>query len=174
MAKVTPKVVRAIETKLIHAGEPDPLIGGAVAMPIFQSATFAYRGEQNYHDLRYIRLSNTPNHEVLHRKLAALENAEAALVAGSGMAAISTTMLALLGVGDRLLTLRSTAKGELPDPGRGKARLRIRLHGRRDQCHKAHSLRFAVGAAPATRRPRGISVYTHTGHSGVQRFLVHR
>jgi cystathionine beta-lyase/cystathionine gamma-synthase len=72
-------------------------------MPIFQSATFAYRGEHNYHDLRYIRLSNTPNHEVLHRKLAALENAEAALVAGSGMAAISTTMLALLGAGDHLL-----------------------------------------------------------------------
>ena len=92
MAKVIPKVVRAIETKLIHAGEPDPLIGGAVAMPIFQSATFAYRGEANYHDLRYIRLSNTPNHEVLHRKLAALENAEAALVAGSGMAAISSTI----------------------------------------------------------------------------------
>jgi cystathionine beta-lyase/cystathionine gamma-synthase len=103
MAKVIPKVVRAIETKLIHAGEPDPRIGGAVAMPIFQSATFAYRGEQNYRDLRYIRLSNTPNHEVLHHKLAALENAEAALVAGSGMAAISTTMLALLGAGDHLL-----------------------------------------------------------------------
>jgi cystathionine beta-lyase/cystathionine gamma-synthase len=97
------KIIRAIETKLVHAGEPDPLIGGAVAMPIFQSATFAYRGEQNYHDLRYIRLSNTPNHEVLHRKLAALENAEAALVAGSGMAAISATLLALLGAGDHLL-----------------------------------------------------------------------
>ncbi len=107
MAKVVPsampKVIRAIETKLIHAGEPDPLIGGAVTMPIFQSATFAYRGEQNYHDLRYIRLSNTPNHEVLHRKLAALENAEAALVAGSGMAAISATLLALLGSGDHLM-----------------------------------------------------------------------
>jgi cystathionine beta-lyase/cystathionine gamma-synthase len=97
------KVIRAIETKLIHAGEPEPLIGGAVAMPIFQSATFAYRGEQNYHDLRYIRLSNTPNHDVLHRKLAALENAQAALVTGSGMAAISATLLALLGAGDRLL-----------------------------------------------------------------------
>jgi len=103
MTKVIPKVIRAIDTKLIHAGEPEPLIGGAVAMPIFQSATFAYRGERNYHDLRYIRLSNTPNHEVLHRKLAALENAEAALVTGSGMAAISTTLLALLGAGDRLL-----------------------------------------------------------------------
>jgi len=97
------KVIRAIETKLVHAGEPEPLIGGAVAMPIFQSATFAYRGERNYHDLRYIRLSNTPNHDALHRKLAALENAEAALVTGSGMAAISATLLALLGAGDRLL-----------------------------------------------------------------------
>src|SRR5271169_5683443 len=103
MTKLIPKVIRAIETKLIHAGEPEQLIGGAVAMPIFQSATFAYRGEQSYHDLRYIRLSNTPNHEVLHRKLAALENAEAALVAGSGMAAISATLLALLGTGDHLL-----------------------------------------------------------------------
>lgn len=97
------KVIRAIETKLIHAGEPEPRIGGAVAMPIFQSATFAYRGEQNYHDLRYIRLSNTPNHEVLHRKLAVLENAEAALVTASGMAAISATLLALLATETHLL-----------------------------------------------------------------------
>ncbi|HLK85790.1 MAG TPA: aminotransferase class I/II-fold pyridoxal phosphate-dependent enzyme [Candidatus Binataceae bacterium] len=95
--------MRGIETRLIHAGEPEPLIQGAVAMPIFQSATFAYRGERSYHDLRYIRLSNTPNHDVLHRKLASLENAEAALVAGSGMAAISATLLALLGNGDRLM-----------------------------------------------------------------------
>ena len=97
------RIIRAIETKLIHAGEPDPLIGGAVAMPIFQSATFAYRGEQSYHDLRYIRLSNTPNHDALHQKLAAIENAEAALVAGSGMAAISATLLGLLRSGDHLL-----------------------------------------------------------------------
>ena len=97
------RIVRAIETKLIHAGEPEPLIGGAVAMPIFQSATFAYRGEHDYHDLRYIRLSNTPNHDALHQKLAAIENAEAALVAGSGMAAISATLLGLLRSGDHLL-----------------------------------------------------------------------
>ncbi len=97
------KLIRAIETKLIHAGEPEPLIGGAVAMPIFQSATFAYRGERSYHDLRYIRLSNTPNHDALHQKLAALENAGAALVTASGMAAISATLLGLLASGDRLL-----------------------------------------------------------------------
>jgi len=97
------KSIRALETKLIHAGEPSPRFEGAVSMPIFQSATFAYRGETNYHALRYIRLNNTPNHIVLHQKLAAIENAEAALVAASGMAAISTTLLTLLRAGDHLL-----------------------------------------------------------------------
>src|SRR5216684_6793906 len=92
-----------IETKLIHAGEPEPRIAGAVAMPIFQSSTFEYAGESSYHDIRYIRLNNTPNHLALNQKLAALENAEAALVTASGMAAISTTLLTLLGSGDHLL-----------------------------------------------------------------------
>lgn len=97
------KTVTGLETKLIHAGEPDPLIGAAVSMPIFQSATFEYGGEKSYHDLRYIRLSNTPNHVALHEKLAAIENAEQALVTASGMAAISTTLLTLLSCGDHLL-----------------------------------------------------------------------
>ena len=97
------KKFKRIETKLIHSGEPDPLIHGAVIMPIFQSATFEYAGAASYHDLRYIRLSNTPNHVALHQKLAALENGEDALVTASGMAAISTTLLALLRAGDHLL-----------------------------------------------------------------------
>jgi cystathionine beta-lyase/cystathionine gamma-synthase len=93
-----------IETKLIHAGEPDPLISGAVSMPIFQSSTFEYAGQTDYNDLKYIRLNNTPNHLVLHEKLAALENAEAALVTASGMAAISTALMTVLSSGDHLLT----------------------------------------------------------------------
>ena len=97
------KVIRAIETKLIHAGEPDPPIEGAVACRFFSRRPSPIAASASYHDLRYIRLSNTPNHEVLHRKLAALENAEAALVTGSGMAAISATLLTLLGAGDHLL-----------------------------------------------------------------------
>ena len=97
------KDFKHLETKLIHAGEPDPRINGAVSMPIFQSAMFEYSGETSYHDLKYIRLNNTPNHVVLNQKLAALENAEAALVTGSGMAAISTTLLTLLSSGDHLL-----------------------------------------------------------------------
>ncbi|HKZ81179.1 MAG TPA: aminotransferase class I/II-fold pyridoxal phosphate-dependent enzyme [Pyrinomonadaceae bacterium] len=94
---------KRIETKLIHAGEPDPRIEGAVSMPIFQSAMFEYGGETSYHDLKYIRLNNTPNHEAVQKKLAALENAEAALVTASGMAAISTTLLSVLTSGDHLL-----------------------------------------------------------------------
>ena len=94
---------KRIETKLIHSGEPEPRIQGAVSMPIFQSAMFEYAGETSYHDLKYIRLNNTPNHLALHEKLAALESAEAALVTASGMAAISTTLLTVLASGDHLL-----------------------------------------------------------------------
>lgn len=97
------KIYKHLETKLIHAGEPDPLINGAVSMPVFQSSTFEYIGATSYNDLKYIRLNNTPNHIALHQKLAALENAEAALVTASGMAAISTTLLSILSSGDHFL-----------------------------------------------------------------------
>jgi cystathionine beta-lyase/cystathionine gamma-synthase len=102
-AKDMSKNFKRIETKLIHAGEPEPRIKGAVTIPIFQSAMFEYAGETNYHDIKYIRLNNTPNHQALHKKLASLENAEAAVVAASGMAAISTSLLTMLHVGDHLL-----------------------------------------------------------------------
>ncbi|MFQ5628899.1 MAG: trans-sulfuration enzyme family protein [bacterium] len=93
-----------IETQLIHAGEPKDRMHGAVVMPIFQSAMYEFNTEgQGYHDVKYIRLSNSPNHESLHKKLAALENAEAALVTASGMAAISTALLSVLKAGDHLL-----------------------------------------------------------------------
>ena len=96
---------RSIETKLIHAGEPRPRIQGAVVMPIFQSSTYEYDGEPNYHDVRYIRLNNNPNQLVLNEKLAALEGTENALVTSSGMAAISATLLTVLSAGDHLLAL---------------------------------------------------------------------
>ena len=89
----------SIDTQLIHTGEPKPRIGGAVSMPIFQSAMF----EDGDDELRYIRYNNTPNQNVLGEKLAALEGAEAALVTGSGMAAISTALLTVLKPGDHLL-----------------------------------------------------------------------
>ena len=94
---------QSFETKLIHAGEPKPRIDGAINVPIFQSSTYEYAGEGSYHDVRYLRLSNTPNHLALHKKLAALEGAEAALVTSSGMSAITTALLTFLKVGDHLL-----------------------------------------------------------------------
>ncbi len=94
---------RHLETKLVHAGEPDPRIEGAVSIPIFQSAMYEYRGEKSYHDIKYIRLNNTPNHIALNQKLAALENAEAAMVTSSGMAAISTALLTIMSSGDHFL-----------------------------------------------------------------------
>jgi cystathionine beta-lyase/cystathionine gamma-synthase len=97
------KGYQRIETKLIHAGEPEPRVDGAVIMPIFQTAMFEYGGEDSYDAIRYLRLNNNPNQVLLHRKLAALENAEAALVTASGMAAITTTLLTVLSAGDHLL-----------------------------------------------------------------------
>jgi cystathionine beta-lyase/cystathionine gamma-synthase len=106
-----PKEYRTLATRLVHAGEPEPRIAGAVTMPIFQSATYEYGGEGSYHDVRYVRLNNTPNHVVLHAKLAAVEEAEAALVAASGMAAITATLLTVLSRGDHVLMLDSLYGG---------------------------------------------------------------
>ncbi|UCG51523.1 MAG: aminotransferase class I/II-fold pyridoxal phosphate-dependent enzyme [Candidatus Latescibacterota bacterium] len=100
---------RRIETKLVHSGEY-PRYEGAVTTPIFQSAMFETYGGEGYHDIKYIRLNNTPNHDVLHKKLADVENAERALVASSGMAAITSTLLTLLHAGDHLL-IQSTLYG---------------------------------------------------------------
>ena len=91
-----------METKLVHAGEEEK-IGGAVALPVFQSATFAYGGGDDYHDLKYIRLNNTPNHNAVQEKLAQISGAEAAVVTSSGMSAITTALLTILKKGDHLL-----------------------------------------------------------------------
>jgi cystathionine beta-lyase/cystathionine gamma-synthase len=97
------KTYKSLDTKLIHAGEPQPRILGAVSMPIFQSSMYEYQPTTDYNDIQYIRMNNTPNHKALHEKLAALENAEAALVTASGMAAISTTLLTVLSTGGHIL-----------------------------------------------------------------------
>ncbi len=101
---------RRLDTQLIHAGEPEPRIEGAVSMPIFQTSTFESGEAGSYHDLRYLRLNNTPNHLALHGKIAAIEGAEAAVVTASGMAAISTALLSVLRPGDHVIA-QSTLYG---------------------------------------------------------------
>ena len=92
-----------LATKTVRAGAPSPRIAGAVVTPIFQSAMFEYSGESSYHDLKYLRLNNTPTQVALHGKLAAIESGEAAVAMSSGMAAIATTLLSVLAPGDHLL-----------------------------------------------------------------------
>ena len=96
-----------LDTLVIHAGEDSPRTHGSVRMPIFQSAMF----EHDDDPLRYIRYNNTPNQTVLNRKLAVLEGAEAALVTGSGMTAITGALLSVLKPGDHLLAQNSLYGG---------------------------------------------------------------
>ena len=61
-----------IQTELIHAGEENK-VDGAVVTPIHQSANYLMAGEGAYDEVRYIRLSNSPNHFALQARLAAVE-----------------------------------------------------------------------------------------------------
>jgi cystathionine beta-lyase/cystathionine gamma-synthase len=101
--------MKSLSTLLIHAGEPR--IEGAVIMPIFQTANFEARGEDFYQDIKYTRLNNCPNHLALHDKLCAIENAEAALVTSSGMAAVSSVFFGLLSAGDHILIQQTVYGG---------------------------------------------------------------
>ena len=74
-----------LDTNLVHAGRPRPHVEGAVVTPVFQSANYLMAEESTYDAVRYIRLSNSPNHHTLQARLAAVESAEAALVTASGM-----------------------------------------------------------------------------------------
>lgn len=93
---------QALDTRAVHEGALSPRPLGAISTPAFMTANFEYHGEA-YHDVGYLRLSNSPNHAVLHRRLASLEGAEDALVTGSGMAAISAALLTHLNAGDHLV-----------------------------------------------------------------------
>lgn len=91
------------ETLAVHAGEPRPGPAGSVVFPIFQGTVYSVPPGTDYHDIRYIRLNNTPTQQYLCDKLAALEGAEAAVATSSGMAAVTSTILTLLKTGDHLM-----------------------------------------------------------------------
>ena len=89
-----------LNTICTHVGEiKDEQFKGAVS-PIFLSTSYEF---MNVDVKRYPRYFNTPNQEYLSKKIAALENAESAMIFGSGMAAISTTLLAFLKPGDHIV-----------------------------------------------------------------------
>ncbi len=90
-------------TSVIHAGqEPDPVFGG-VSVPIFQSSTFAFKNAEQGaarfagEDKGYIytRIGN-PTIRALEESMAILENGCGGIATSSGMAAITTVLMALL------------------------------------------------------------------------------
>ncbi|MCL7753155.1 PLP-dependent aspartate aminotransferase family protein [Polaribacter sp. Z022] len=89
-----------INTTCVHVGEvKDEQFKGAVS-PIYPATSYAFDGVDVK---RYPRYFNTPNQEMLHKKIAALEKTEDALILGSGMAAISAALMAFLKKGDHVV-----------------------------------------------------------------------
>ncbi len=86
-------------TLCIHEGNVEDTTFGSTVSPIYMGTSYKYSQSEN----RYPRYFNTPNQEGLSKKIASLEKGEKALVFGSGMAAISTTLLSFLKKGDHVV-----------------------------------------------------------------------
>jgi len=87
----------------VHGGAPHAPAGAPVVTPITQSVSFV-QALGTSEGLKYARYGNTPNVELVERRLALLEGAEAAVCLSSGMGATACAMLALLRPGDHLLS----------------------------------------------------------------------
>lgn len=102
--------LQGFATRCVHAGQqPDPATG-SLATPLYQTSTFVFTsaeqgaarfaGEEPGYI--YTRLGN-PTQAALEEKMASLEGGEAALAFGSGMAAISAVLMAMVNAGDHLI-----------------------------------------------------------------------
>jgi len=101
-----------LETLAIHAGySPDPTTK-AVAVPIYQTTSYAFDNTQHGADLFdlkvpgniYTRIMN-PTTDVLEQRVAALEGGVAALAVASGMAAITYAIQTIAEVGDNIVSV---------------------------------------------------------------------
>ena len=93
-------IYKGVNTICTHVGQvKDEQYGGSVS-PIYPGTSYEYIDKEID---RYPRYSSTPNQEFLSKKIAALEGTEDAMIFGSGMAAISTSLLAFLNSGDHII-----------------------------------------------------------------------
>jgi O-acetylhomoserine (thiol)-lyase len=105
------------DTKLIHGGTaPGPY--GTTKTPIVQASAFAYQTAEELEDIFkgraigqvYTRIGN-PTLESLEKRLAVVEDGIAAVVTASGMAAITTAVMAVVRSGDEILSSSSLFGG---------------------------------------------------------------
>ncbi|WP_194790405.1 bifunctional O-acetylhomoserine aminocarboxypropyltransferase/cysteine synthase [Pseudomonas sp. UFMG81] len=101
-----------LETLAIHAGfSPDPTTR-AVAVPIYQTTSFAFDDTQHGADLFdlkvagniYSRIMN-PTNDVLEQRMAALEGGVGALAVASGMAAVTYAIQTVAEAGDNIVSV---------------------------------------------------------------------
>ncbi|MDC9785334.1 bifunctional O-acetylhomoserine aminocarboxypropyltransferase/cysteine synthase [Proteus mirabilis] len=101
-----------LETLSVHAGySPDPTTK-AVAVPIYQTTSYAFDDTQHGADLFdlkvpgniYTRIMN-PTNDVLEQRVAALEGGIAAVTVASGMAAITYAIQTIAQVGDNIVSV---------------------------------------------------------------------
>lgn len=131
----TASEVTGVSTRAVHAGEDRHGVGGPVTTPIVQSANFTFESvaemkrwaEGRSKAYIYTRYGN-PTLRVVEDKLAALEEGEAALVTASGMAAISSTLLTLVGAGDEIIATRQLYGGTYRLMRDDLPRLGIKIH----------------------------------------------
>jgi cystathionine beta-lyase/cystathionine gamma-synthase len=91
-----------VSTVAVHGGTDKGDADTPVVTPIYQSVNFVQE-IGTAEGLRYPRYGNSPNAEIVQRRIAMLEGAEAAIVLASGMGATACALLALLRPGDHLL-----------------------------------------------------------------------
>ena len=90
------------ETQCIHSGGYRDSITRGLNTPIFTSSAYEYLDRE---DCPYPRYFNTPNQEAVVRKMCALEGGEDGILFSSGMAAMSTAILTLVGAGDHVVLM---------------------------------------------------------------------
>lgn len=125
----------AESTQAIHTGEQRHGLGGPVATPIVRTSNFTFSStaemkrwaEGKSSAYIYTRYGN-PTLAVAEAKLAALEGGEAAVVTASGMAAITSGLLAVVQAGDEVIATRSLYGGSYRFMRDTFPRLGIRVH----------------------------------------------
>jgi len=105
-------------TLSVWAGEGGSLVQGATQVPVVYSAAYGYPDVDAWLDVAlgrkpghiYSRNTN-PTVHAFEEKVRILEGADAATSFATGMAAVSNTLFALLGPGDRVVSVKDTYGG---------------------------------------------------------------